>query len=180
MNVNDVVEKVLIDQDELKSIVKGLADKISDDYKGKKLLVVGILKGAVLFMSDILKELTTECEIDFISASSYNGTQNSGVVSITKDLSIDPKGYDVLLIEDILESGATLGVISDILHKRGANSVKFCVLLDKPECRKTDITADYIGKTVSQEFVVGYGLDYDEKYRNLPFVGILKKEFYCR
>lgn len=176
--INDIKE-VLVNKEQIKKINKKLGEQISKDYAGKKLLLVSILKGAVVFMSDIMREINIPCRIDFMVVSSYGkGVKTSGVVKIVKDLDINLEGYDVLIIEDILDTGLTLSYIVDILKSRNPNSVKICTFLDKPERRKADIKADYTGVSVPDEFVVGYGLDYDEKYRNLPFVGILKPEIY--
>lgn len=176
--INDIKE-VLVNKEQIKEINKKLGEQISKDYAGKKLLLVSILKGAVVFMSDIMREINIPCRIDFMVVSSYGkGVKTSGVVKIVKDLDINLEGYDVLIIEDILDTGLTLSYIVDILKSRNPNSVKICTFLDKPERRKADIKADYTGVSVPDEFVVGYGLDYDEKYRNLPFVGVLKPEIY--
>lgn len=176
--INDIKE-VLVNKEQIKVINKKLGEQISKDYAGKKLLLVSILKGAVVFMSDIMREINIPCRIDFMVVSSYGkGVKTSGVVKIVKDLDINLEGYDVLIVEDILDTGLTLSYIVDILKSRNPNSVKICTFLDKPERRKADIKADYTGVSVPDEFVVGYGLDYDEKYRNLPFVGVLKPEIY--
>ena len=172
------ISEVLISEEELKDICKRLGAQISKDYADKKLLLVSVLKGAVVFMADLLREITCDCEIDFMAVSSYSGTKTTGIVSFRKDLDISPEDRDVLLVEDILDSGITLSYLRGVLADRNAASVKICTLLDKPENRKADITADYIGKQVPDAFVVGYGLDYDEKYRNLPYVGILAPHVY--
>ena len=177
MKSEDIAE-ILISEEELKSICKRLGEQISKDYEGKKLLLVSVLKGAVVFMADLLREITCDCEIDFMAVSSYSGTKTTGIVSFRKDLDISPEGRDVLLVEDILDSGITLSYLRGVLADRNAASVKICTLLDKPENRRADITADYVGKVIPDAFVVGYGLDYDEKYRNLPFVGILSPSVY--
>ncbi len=176
--INDM-EKVLLNEERIKEINKKLGEQISKDYEGKKLLLVSILKGAVVFMSDIMREIKIPCRIDFMVVSSYGkGTKTSGVVKIVKDLDINLEGYDVLIIEDILDTGLTLSYIVDILKSRKPNSVKICTFLDKPERRVADIKADYVGATVPDEFIIGYGLDYNEKYRNVPVVGVLKPEIY--
>ena len=177
MNKNDI-SKVLVSEDELKQICKDLGEKITKDYSGKKLLLVSVLKGAVVFMSDLLREIKCDCIIDFMAVSSYSGVKTTGVVKFKKDLDINPDGMDILLIEDILDSGITLSYLKNLLLARNAASIKVCALLDKPGNRQSDIKADYVGKVIPDEFVVGYGLDYDEKYRNLPFVGILSPEVY--
>ena len=172
------VEKVLISKEELQQICKRLGEQITKDYEGKNLLVVGALKGAVVFMSDLLREIKCECIIDFIAVSSYSGTKTTGVVKFKKDLDIDPDGMDILIVEDILDSGITLSYLKSVLEGRNAKSIRICTLLDKPANRKANIKADYVGRVIPDAFVIGYGLDYDEKYRNLPYVGILKPSVY--
>lgn len=175
---NDIQE-VLLSEEKLAAVIKELGSQISEDYKGKNLLMVSILKGSVVFMSDLMRAITIPCRIDFMSVSSYgSGVKTSGVVKIVKDLDIPLAGYDLLIVEDILDSGMTLSYILEVLEARGPKSVKLCTLLDKPDRRKVNIKPDYVGCEVPDEFVVGYGLDYDEKYRNLPYVGILKPEVY--
>ena len=172
------VKSILVSEQELKQICKRLGDQITRDYEGKNLLVVSVLKGSIMFMADLLREIKCHCQIDFLSVSSYSGTKTTGVVKFKKDLDIDPDGMDILIVEDILDSGVTLSYLSGVLMGRNANSIKICTLLDKPVNRRADIKADYIGKTIPDEFVIGYGLDYDEKYRNLPYVGILAPSVY--
>lgn len=173
------IKEVLYSEEQLKEIVKKLGAQISKDYEGKNLLLVAILKGSVVFMADLMRAITVPCKIDFMCVSSYgNGTENTGVVKIVKDLDINLSGYDVLIVEDILDSGKTLHYVKSILVGRHPNSIKICTLLDKPERRVVDLYSDYSGFDVPDEFVVGYGLDYAEKYRNLPFIGILKEEVY--
>ena len=173
------IAKVLISEEELKLKTRELADKVSADYKGKKLLVVSILKGGFVFTSDFVRALSIDVQIDFMSVSSYGAsTRSSGVVQIRKDLDQDIKGLDVLVCEDILDSGLTLSYLKKMLLARGANSVKICTILNKPDRRVANIEPDYVGFDIPDEFVVGYGLDYAEKYRNLPFVGVLKPEIY--
>ena len=173
------VEKILISEDEIKEICKRLGEEISRDYAGKKLLLVSVLKGAVVFMADIMRNITCECEIDFLSVSSYSGSKTTGVVKFKKDMDVDPDGMDILIVEDILDSGITLSYLKQVLLQRNAASLKVCAFLDKPANRKADIQADYVGKVVPDEFIIGYGLDYNEKYRNLPYVGILKRKVYA-
>ena len=172
------VQSILISEQEIKEICKKLGEQITRDYVGKKLLVVSVLKGAVVFMADLLREIKCDCQIDFIAVSSYSGTKTTGVVKFKKDLDIDPDGMDILIVEDILDSGVTLSYLSGVLMGRNANSIKICTLLDKPANRKADIKADYVGKEVPDAFIIGYGLDYNEKYRNLPYIGILKPSVY--
>ena len=172
------IESVLVSEEEIKEICKRLGEQISKDYADKKLLLVSVLKGAVVFMADIMRNITCDCEIDFMAVSSYDGAKTTGVVKFKKDLDINPDGRDILIIEDILDSGITLSYLKEVLLQRNAASIKICTFLDKPANRKADIKADYVGKVVPDEFVVGYGLDYNEKYRNLPFIGILSPEVY--
>lgn len=172
------VESVLISEEELKQICKDLGEQITSDYEGKNLLVVSVLKGSIIFMSDLLREIKCNCQIDFLSVSSYSGSKTTGVVKFKKDLDIDPDGMDILIVEDILDSGITLSYLSGVLKGRNAKSIKICTLLDKPANRKADIKADYVGRVIPDAFVIGYGLDYDEKYRNLPYIGVLKPSVY--
>ena len=173
------IEKVLISEEELKEIIARLGKQITEDYKDKNLLVVSVLKGSVMVMADLLREIKLPLRIDFMSVSSYgSGTTSSGTVKIIKDLDINLAGYDLLIVEDILDSGVTLSSLKQILLTRGPASVKICTLLDKPERRVVDVFPDYTGFNVPDEFVVGYGLDYAEEYRNLPFIGVLKPSVY--
>ena len=175
---NDIRE-ILFTEEEIRQIVQDMGAKISRDYEGKNLLMVSVLKGSVVFMADLMRAVTVPCRIDFMSVSSYgSGVKTSGVVKIIKDLDIPLSGYDVLIVEDTLDSGMTLSYLLEILKSRGPRSIRLCTLFDKPDRRKADVTADYTGAVVPDEFVVGYGLDYDEKYRNLPYLGILKPEVY--
>lgn len=177
--LNDI-EKILLSEEELSEIVKRLGAQITADYTGKNLVLVSVLKGSVLFMADLMREIKIPCAIDFMSVSSYGaGTKTSGVVKIIKDLDTDVvEGSDLLIVEDILDSGVTLDYLMKVLSARNPNSIRICTLLDKPERRKAPIKADYAGAQIPDAFVVGYGLDYDEKYRNLPFVGALKPAVY--
>ncbi len=178
--LNDINE-VLFSEELLCDVVKKLGAQISSDYKDRNLLMVSILKGSVVFMTDLMRSIDIPCEIDFMAVSSYgSGTKSSGTVRILKDLDRDIRGYDVLIVEDILDSGMTLNYLMDLLYARNPNSIRICTLFDKPERRKVDIYPDYKGLEVPDEFIVGYGLDYDEKYRNLPFVGILKPQVYLK
>ena len=170
--------KVLVSEEELKETVKRLGRQITEDYKDKNLLLVSILKGAIVFMSDLLREVKCDCVIDFMAVSSYSGNKTTGVVKFKKDLDINPEGKDILIVEDILDSGITLNYLKGVLEDRNAASIKVCALLDKPDNRRVDIKADYSGIVIPDEFVVGYGLDYNENYRNLPYVGILRPEVY--
>ncbi len=175
---NDILN-VLISKEELAKKVQEIGAQISKDYEGKNLMMVSVLKGSVVFMADLMRAVTVPAEIDFMSVSSYgSGAKTSGVVKIIKDLDIELAGRDLLIVEDILDSGLTLSYIKKILLERGPRSIKICTLLDKPERRKADIFADYSGFEVPDEFVVGYGLDFAEKYRNLPYIGVLKPSVY--
>ncbi len=178
MNDSDI-KKVLLTKEQLSEIVKKLGEQISNDYKGKNLMIVGVLKGSVVFMADLMRNIAIPCKIDFMAVSSYgSGTKSSGAVKIIKDLDIDLSGYDLLIVEDILDSGNTLSYLKNMLEARKPASVKICTLLDKPDRRTADITADYVGAVIPDEFVIGYGLDYDEYYRNLPYVGVLLESVY--
>ena len=174
------IERVLLSEEQIHEIVSRLGRQISEDYKDKKLLMVSVLKGSVVFMADLMRAITIPCEIDFMAVSSYgSGTESSGEVKIIKDLDRPIEGYDLLLVEDILDSGKTLHYISEMLRARRPASIKICTFLDKPERRMImDLKADYAGTEVPDEFVVGYGLDYAEKYRNVPFLGVLSRSVY--
>ncbi len=178
-NMDNCIESVLFSEKKIAEIVKNLGEQISKDYEGKKLLLVSVLKGSVVFMADLMRNITIPCEIDFMVVSSYGaGTKTSGNIKIVKDLNIDIADYDLLIVEDILDSGVTLSTLKKMLEARKPASVKICTFLDKPERRKADIKADYCGVAVPDEFIVGYGLDFQEKFRNLPYVGVLKRECY--
>ncbi len=173
--------KVLITEEELRECVKKLGEQISRDYQGKNLLMVSVLKGSVVFMSDLMRSITIPALIDFMSVSSYgSGVKTSGVVKIIKDLDQQLEGKGLLIVEDILDSGMTLSYLSQLLRARNPRSIRIATLLDKPERRTADIQADYYGFRVPDAFVVGYGLDYSEKYRNLPYIGVLKPEVYSK
>ena len=178
--INDIRE-VLITEEELKEIVAQLGKKITEDYKGKNLFLITVLKGAVVFLGDLMRAIECPCEIEFMVTSSYGaGTVSSGNVKIVKDIDVPLEDKDVLIVEDILDSGLTLSFLMDLLKNRNPKSIAICTLLDKPSRRVADITAKYTGRQIPDEFVVGYGLDYDEKYRNLPFIGVLKPEVYAK
>lgn len=173
------IEKILISRNEISNRCKELGQELTRDYTDKNPLVVGVLKGAVPFMADIVREIDTQLEIDFMDVSSYgNATTSSGEVKIVKDLDTNVEGRNLIIVEDIIDSGRTLAYLVDLFKYRKAKSVKIVTLLDKPEGRVVDIQADYIGFNVPNEFVVGYGLDYAEAYRNLPYVGVLKPSVY--
>jgi len=173
--LNLVQMEVLFDREELKNKVAELGSKITEEYRGREVLVVGILKGAFIFMADLIREIQIPLEIDFMDVSSYGiSTSSSGEVRIIKDLENSIQDKDVLIVEDIVDTGLTLKYITELLKTRNPRSVKICCLLDKPSRRKTDIQADYVGYTIPDRFVVGYGLDYAEQYRNYPAVCVLK------
>ncbi|WP_062107747.1 hypoxanthine phosphoribosyltransferase [Bacillus niameyensis] len=175
---NDI-EKVLITEEEINKKIVELAEQLTEEYKDRFPLAIGVLKGATPFMTDLLKRVDTYLEIDFMDVSSYgSGTVSTGEVKILKDLNTRVEGRDILIIEDIIDSGLTLNYLVDLFRYRKAKTIKIVTLLDKPTGRKANIEADYVGFSVPDEFVVGYGLDYAEKYRNLPYIGILKPEIY--
>jgi len=173
------VKEILFSEEEIRNRVAELGAAIARDYDGTFPIFIGVLKGSFMFMADIVRSVGVDCEVDFMGISSYNnGTTTTGAVRITKDLSRDIQGRHVIIVEDILDSGVTLAYLKKYLENRDPASVKIVTLLDKPSRRKSGIVADYVGFECPNEFVVGYGLDYAEKYRNLPYVGILKPEVY--
>ena len=176
----DVVEKVLVTQEEIMKRCAEMGKQISEDYKNKKEipLVVGLLKGSVPFMAEIIKHIDLEIQIDFMDVSSYEGTESLGNIRIVKDLDCSVNNLSILLVEDIVDTGRTLKEVKRMLMSKGAKEVNVVSLLNKPERRVVDIEAEYVGFTIPNEFVVGYGLDYDQKYRNLPYIGVLKREVY--
>ncbi len=175
----EAVEKILISEEEIRKRIGELSEKISRDYEGKDLLCIGILKGSVVFLSDIIRNISIPLSIDFMTVSSYgNSTETCGELKIKKDLDADIKGKNVLIIEDIIDSGVTLSKLVELLKAREPESVEICALLNKPERRTANVDAKYIGFDIPNEFIIGYGLDYAEKYRELPFVGVLKREIY--
>ena len=175
---NDI-EKVLIAEEEIQQKVRELGEQLTNDYRDQFPLDIVVLKGAMLFMGDLIKRIDTHLEMDFMDVSSYGkSTVSSGEVKIVKDLDASVEGRNILIIEDIIDSGLTLSYLVEHFHYRKAKSVKIVTLLDKPTGRKADIKADYVGFEVPDAFVVGYGLDYAEKYRNLPYIGVLKPEVY--
>lgn len=176
------IDHILVSEEQLQAKVAELGARISADYEGRDLLLVSILKGAVVFMADLMRAVTIPCAIDFMVVSSYGGanTNSTGLVKIIKDLDQDLSGKDVLIVEDILDTGITLSHLMPMLQMRNPRSLRLCTILSKPSRRKVDIEPDYCGFEVPDEFVVGYGLDYDEKYRNLPYVGVLKPEIYSK
>ena len=173
------IERVLFTEQELKDRVAEIAAQIDRDYAGKEPMLISVLRGSFIFMADLVRSITLPCTVDFMAVSSYGaGTTSSGQVKITKDLSESIEGRDIIVVEDILDSGNTLSYLFQLLQARHPASVRLCTLLDKPSRRTKPITADYTGFTVDDLFVVGYGLDYAEKYRNLPYIGILKPAVY--
>ena len=169
--------EVLISREQLADKVAELGAKISEDYKGEELFLIGILKGSVPFMADLMRAITLDVEMDFMSVSSYgSGTKTSGVVRILKDLDSDIAGKNVLIVEDIIDSGLTLAYLKEYLAKRNPKSIKIVTMLSKPARRKADIEADYTGFVVEDKFIVGYGLDIDQKYRNLPYISWIKED----
>ncbi len=175
------IERILFTQEELKACVNRLAGEISRDYAGREPLVVGILQGSFVFMADLVRAITLPLRVEFMSVSSYGGgTATSGKVNIRLDLAEEIEGRDLILVEDILDSGNTLSRLLEELETRNPASIRLCVLLDKPERRVREVAVDYCGFQIPDAFVVGYGLDYDQKYRNLPYVGILKPAVYSK
>ena len=173
------IEKVLFSEEQLQTRVRELGEQISADYAGKEPLLISVLRGSYIFMADLSRAISQSCTIDFMAVSSYGGgTTSSGQVEIVKDLSDSIEGKDLLVVEDILDSGNTLSYLLQILQARHPASIRLCTLLDKPSRRVKPIKADYVGFEVPDEFVVGYGLDYDEKYRNLPYIGVVKPSVY--
>lgn len=174
------VERVLVPQEEIDGIITRIAEQVDRDYAGKRLVLLCILKGSVMFMGDLMKKIRTPAEIDFMKVSSYgSGTESSGTVKIVLDvLRKDFSECDFLIVEDIVDSGKTLKYLVEHLKLKGAKTVKTCTLLDKPERRQVEFVPDYCGKQISDEFVVGYGLDYDERFRALPYVGVLSRSVY--
>lgn len=173
------VERIIVTEEELRSKIRELAARIDSDYHDRDLLMVGVLKGAVMAMADLARALQRHVEMDWMAVSSYgSGTKSSGVVRILKDLDRDITGREVLIVEDIVDSGLTLSWLKANLESRGAKSVEVLAILRKPDAAKVDVKVKYVGFEIPSDFVVGYGLDYDEKYRNLPFVGVLAKHIY--
>ena len=179
--MNKDIDHILVSEQELREKIAQMAAQISKDYQGKELLLVSILKGACVFLTDLMRAIDNPLSIDFMCVSSYGkGTETQGRVNIIKDLDTDIAGKDVLIVEDILDSGVTLTRVMEILRNRKPASLRLCSLLEKPERHKVEVPLDYVGFIVPDEFVVGYGLDYAEKYRNLPYVGVLKESIYSK
>jgi hypoxanthine phosphoribosyltransferase len=177
---NDI-STILLDEQTIQAKVIELGKRISEDYKDCVPVLICILRGGVVFLSDLMKKISIPVEIDFLSLSSYgDSTESSGVVKIRKDIDSDISGKKVIIVEDIIDSGLTLKYLKDYFQKHNPSSVRICTLLDKPKAHKTELHIDYCGFEIGNEFVVGYGLDYAEKYRNLPYIGILKEEIYTK
>ncbi|WP_066500791.1 hypoxanthine phosphoribosyltransferase [Abyssisolibacter fermentans] len=173
------IERILISREELEAKIKDLGLQITEEYKGKDLVLICVLKGAVMFITELAKNINLNLEMDFMAISSYGAsTKSSGVVKIIKDLDTSIEGRDILIVEDIIDSGLTLKYLIENLKSRDPKSIKICTLLDKPDGRQVEVDVDYTGFEVPNEFVVGFGLDFAEKYRNLPYIGILKEEIY--
>lgn len=179
--MNGDIEKIMISEEQIAAKVKELGSILAEEYREKNPLLICVLKGAILFMADLIRQMDIRCEMDFMAVSSYgSGTESSGMVRILKDLDTSVQDRHVIVMEDIMDSGLTLSRLVELLRHREAASVKVVTLLNKPERRKVDITPDYSGYDIPDEFVVGYGLDYAENYRNLPYIGILKPEVYAK
>ncbi|MBM6870044.1 hypoxanthine phosphoribosyltransferase [Pseudoflavonifractor phocaeensis] len=173
------IDHVLFSEEQLAQRVAEIAARIDKDYAGKEPLLVSVLRGSFVFMADLVRQITVPCTVDFMAVSSYgSGTTSSGQVKIVKDLSENIEGKDVIVVEDILDSGNTLSYLLRLLEARHPASIRLCTLLDKPERRTKPVAVQYSGFTIPDEFVVGYGLDYDERYRNLPYIGVLKPQVY--
>ena len=176
--MHEDIEKILIGEDEIKARVDEAGAKISRDFAGKDPIFVGVLKGCFIFMADLMRYVDIQCSMDFMAVSSYSGTSSTGAVKINKDLSEDIEGRHLIIVEDILDSGVTLSYLKNYLMVRKPASISIVTLMDKPARRKADVYADYSCFEVPDAFVVGYGLDYNERYRNLPYIGVLKPEIY--
>ncbi len=179
MRIHKDVEEILFTEEQLAEICARIGAQINEDYKDKNLLLVSVLKGSLIFMADLMRELTIPCAIDFLAVSSYGSdTKSSGEVRILKDLDQSLEGKDILVVEDILDSGNTLSFLLKTLSARNPASIRLCTLLDKPDRRTAPVHADYVGAQIEDKFIIGYGLDYAEQYRNLPYIGVLKREVY--
>ena len=173
------ISRILFTEEQIKARVEELGKLISADFKGEDIVVIGLLKGCFMFIADLMRAIDTNVAVDFMVVSSYgSGVVSSGEIKVRKDYSIDIEGKNVLVIDDILDTGRTLAFVKDYLIVKSPKTIKLCTLLDKPERKTSKVEVDYVGFSVPDEFVVGYGLDYDEKYRNLPFIGVLKPEVY--
>ena len=179
MEKHPLIAEILITKDQIQQRVKELAQQITKDYQGKELVVVGLLKGSWVYMADLVREIEMDCSCDFMIASSYgSGTVSSHHLKITRDISIDVEGKDVLIVEDIIDTGHTLDAVQKLFESRNVNSVEVTTLITKPSRREIDINVKYIGFEVPDKFIVGYGLDFDEKFRGYSHIGVLKEEAY--
>ena len=178
--MNSKIEEIILSEQDIQDICLNLGKQITKDYEGKNLVMIGLMKGAMPFMHDLIKRVDLEFTLSYIKVSSYAGTESTGSISVKDFEEIDVKGKDIILVDDILDTGLTLLKLSEYFIEKGASSVKSCVLLDKAAGRKYNYSADYVGKKIQPKFVVGYGLDYNETLRNLPYVGVLKKEVYAK
>lgn len=178
MTLRNDIEDIVLSEEEIQNIARNLGKKLTEDYDGKTPVLIALLKGSIMFMSDLIKYIDTHLQIDFMDVSSYIGTKSSGEVKILKDLSTSVDGRHVLIVEDIVETGTTLNSIMGLINSRNAESLEVVTLLDKPMNRKTDVNVKYIGTEIPDGFVVGYGLDFNERYRNLPYIGLLKPDLY--
>ena len=174
------IKEVLFTEEEIQNKVKELGEKITEDYRDKDLFLLGILKGAVPFMADIMRKIDLDLEYDFMDVSSYQGTRSMGEVRILKDISTSIAGKDILIVEDIIDTGITLSCLTKVLKSRGANSIEIVTMLSKPSRRKIDLPVKYNGYEIEDYFVIGYGMDYGEKYRALPYIGILDESVYSK
>lgn len=176
--INKDVKSILVTEEQIVNRCEEIGQQISKDYAGKRPILIALLKGSVPFLSELMKHIDIDMEIEFMDVSSYSGTESTGEVKIVKDLDCSIKGLDVIIIEDIIDTGRTLKTVKQLLYSKGANSVKVASLLDKKERRVVEIEGDYIGFDIPDAFVIGFGLDFNQKYRNLPYVGVLKEECY--
>jgi len=174
------IDRILITEEEIRVRCKELGEQIAKDYKDKNVIMIGLLRGCIPFMADLARNMNIPMQVDYMDVSSYQGTESTGQIKVLKDLDTNIEGLDVIIAEDIIDTGQTLNTVINMFKLRKAKSIRVVTLLDKPEGRTVDFTADYVGFTIPKEFVVGYGLDYNEFYRNLPYVGVLKEEVYSK
>ncbi|MGL4949407.1 MAG: hypoxanthine phosphoribosyltransferase [Anaeroplasmataceae bacterium] len=176
--INKDIEKILATEQDIESMCKRLGTQILNDYNGLKPVFVGLLKGCQPFMGDLIKHVNTYCEIDYMKVSSYDGVKSKGAITIKKDIDTSVEGKHVVIVDDIIDTGVTISTIVELFKSRGAKTVEVCTLLDKPSGKVIDVKVKYVGMDIPGEFVVGYGLDYNELYRNLPYIGVLKEQVY--
>lgn len=169
------IERILLDEEAIRRRIRELGVQITEDYQGCRPVLIGILKGSVLFLADLIREIKLDCAVDFMSAASYEGDSSTGVVRLLLDLRESVQGKDVIIVEDIVDTGLTISYLQQNLKTRKPKSIAVCTLLDKPDCRKVTVSPKYTGFEIPNEFVVGFGLDYNERYRNLPYIGVLKQ-----